>query len=242
MSALFIGHKGSSYTSAISGFDHEAQPGLWVMVRSFFLGKYLYHDLDDGIVGFAVLDGEGSNGTSASSVFNPTATVPSSASIMGVSVMCGPALIVQLWTKQTYAMDYRKLPESMTKPIMRLGLVDMFALLPHYICHLIANSAILVKLRKELKSLPDNVTWMQLEQLPYLSAAIEEGSRLALGITARVARISYQPLTYTPSQYVINPTKFGRSYVIPQDTAVSTTTLSAHVATSFFRPFYSKPE
>lgn len=98
MSALFIGHKGSSYTSAISGFDHEAQPGLWVMVQSFFLGKYLHHDLDDGIVGFVVLDGEGSNGTSASSVFNPTATVPSRASRMGVSMMCGPALIVQLWT------------------------------------------------------------------------------------------------------------------------------------------------
>lgn len=108
------------------------------------------------------------------------------------------------------------------------------------LCHLIANPAILVK---ELKSLPDNVTWMQLEQRPYLSAAIEEWGRLALGFTARIARISYQPVTYTPSQYVINPTKLGRSYVIPQETAFSTTTLSARIAERVFSgPFSSKPE
>ncbi|KAF7928184.1 hypothetical protein EAE99_004942 [Botrytis elliptica] len=56
--------------------------------------------------------------------------------------------------------------------------------------HLIANPAILAKLRKDLKSLPDNVTWTQLEQLPYLSATMEEGKHLASGVTTRIARDS----------------------------------------------------
>ncbi|KAF7936131.1 uncharacterized protein EAE98_002350 [Botrytis deweyae] len=56
--------------------------------------------------------------------------------------------------------------------------------------HLIANPAVLAKLRKDLKSLPDNVTWTQLEQLPYLSATMEEGKHLASGVTTRIARDS----------------------------------------------------
>ncbi|TGO21288.1 hypothetical protein BPAE_0228g00020 [Botrytis paeoniae] len=109
--------------------------------------------------------------------------------------------------------------------------------------HLISNPPILAKLRKELKSLPDNVTWTQLEQLPYLSAVIEEGNRLAFGVTARAARISYKPLRYTPSQYVTNPSKFSKSYVILPGTPISTTTLSAHTAASVFPdPFTFKPE
>ncbi|KAF7884518.1 uncharacterized protein EAF02_004854 [Botrytis sinoallii] len=62
--------------------------------------------------------------------------------------------------------------------------------------HLIANPAILAKLRKDLKSLPDNVTWTQLEQLPYLSATMEEGKHLAFGVTTRIARDSQSETRY----------------------------------------------
>ncbi|TGO70272.1 hypothetical protein BOTNAR_0002g00560 [Botryotinia narcissicola] len=107
----------------------------------------------------------------------------------------------------------------------------------------IANPAILDKLLTELISLPDNVTWTQLEQLPYLPAVIEERIRLAFGATPRTARISYGTLTYTLSQHVINPVNFGKSYVILLGTPVSTTTLSAHAAASVvLGPFTFEPE
>ncbi|TGO54960.1 hypothetical protein BCON_0099g00200 [Botryotinia convoluta] len=149
-------------------------------------------------------------------------------------------------------LDNTSLPES-EKSLPRLhnegallvlaGTESLAKTLSIVFYHLISNSAILAKLRKELKSLPDNVTWTQLEQFPYLSAVIEEGNRLAFGVTARTARISYEPLTYTPSQYVINPTMFSKSYAIPQGTPVSTTTLSAHTAASVFPdPFTFEPE
>lgn len=109
--------------------------------------------------------------------------------------------------------------------------------------HIITKPLILTELRKELNTLPDNATWTQLEQLPYLSAVIEEGNRLAFGVTARTARISYEPLTYTPSQYALNPSKFNKSYTIPGGTPVSTTTLAAHTAETVFPdPFDFKPE
>ncbi|ESZ91309.1 cytochrome P450 [Sclerotinia borealis F-4128] len=109
--------------------------------------------------------------------------------------------------------------------------------------NLITHPLILAQLRKELSTLLTNATWTQLEQLPYLSAIIGEGNRLAFGVTARTARISYEPLTYTPSQYASNPLKFSRSYIIPGGTPVSTTTLSAHTAESVFPdPFIFKPE
>ncbi|EIT74394.1 hypothetical protein AO1008_03986 [Aspergillus oryzae 100-8] len=40
--------------------------------------------------------------------------------------------------------------------------------------HLLANPSLLAKLREELATLPTLSTWIQLEQLPYLSAIIEE--------------------------------------------------------------------
>ncbi|TGO54955.1 hypothetical protein BCON_0099g00190 [Botryotinia convoluta] len=45
ISALSIGQKGNSCTSAISSFDYEAQPLLWVIGQAFFQRKYLDHDL-----------------------------------------------------------------------------------------------------------------------------------------------------------------------------------------------------
>ncbi|QRD91183.1 cytochrome P450 [Aspergillus flavus] len=88
--------------------------------------------------------------------------------------------------------------------------------------HLLANPALLAKLREELATLPTLSTWTQLEQLPYLSAIIEEGNRLSFGVTARTARIQHTPITYTPS---------------------AITTLSAHTAELvFLDPYAFLPE
>lgn len=109
--------------------------------------------------------------------------------------------------------------------------------------HLLAKPVILRTLRNELSKVPALASWSQLEQLPYLSAVIEEGHRLSFGVTARTARIApYETLTYTPSAYAEHfPT--GKSYSIPPGTPVSTTSLAAHTAEAVFpHPFEFDPE
>ncbi|OGM45010.1 hypothetical protein ABOM_005772 [Aspergillus bombycis] len=109
--------------------------------------------------------------------------------------------------------------------------------------HLLASPSLLATLRKELDTLPTPSTWTQLEQLPYLSAIIEEGNRLSFGVTARAARIQHKPITYTPSAYVTTPGPTRRSYILPPGTPVSITTLSAHTAESVFPdPYMFNPE
>jgi cytochrome P450 len=109
--------------------------------------------------------------------------------------------------------------------------------------HILANRSILYKLRTELGTVSAPTSWTKLEQMPYLSAVIEEGNRLAFGVTARTARIAHEPLNYTPSPYVTTPSKFKKSYIIPAGTPVSITTLSAHTAESIFPdPFKFDPD
>ncbi|KAL4981899.1 cytochrome P450 [Aspergillus falconensis] len=114
------------------------------------------------------------------------------------------------------------------------------------IYHLLANPAILGKLRNELRTVPASAPWTQLEKLPYLSAVIEEGNRLSFGVTSRAARIAHEPLTYTPSAHVPSscpPSTRTKSYVIPPGTPVSITTLSAHTAETVFPdPYIFDPE
>ncbi|PYI03256.1 cytochrome P450 [Aspergillus sclerotiicarbonarius CBS 121057] len=76
--------------------------------------------------------------------------------------------------------------------------------------HVLANPFILERLRTELSTVPECATWTHLEQLPYLSAIIEEGNRLS----------------------------FGKTYTIPPMTPISITTLSAHTAESVFPDAY----
>jgi len=111
--------------------------------------------------------------------------------------------------------------------------------------HLFANPQILEKLQEELSTTSEPVSWTMLEQLPYLSAVIEEGNRLSFGVTARTARIAYEPLTYTPSSHVTtSPSTLGlKSYIIPSGTPVSITTFSVHTAEDIFpNPFVFDPE
>lgn len=110
-------------------------------------------------------------------------------------------------------------------------------------CHLLSNPSMLNELRAELTTAAKSTLWMDLEQLPYLSAIIEEGNRLSFGVTARTARIAHEPLSYTPSSYSTYPTSSAKSYTIPPGTPVSVTTLSAHTAESVFPdPFKFDPE
>jgi cytochrome P450 len=109
--------------------------------------------------------------------------------------------------------------------------------------HVLANPAILRKLRAELSTVAMPASWTQLEQLPYLSAVIEEGNRLSFGVTARSTRIAYEPLTYTPSAHVTFSSSAGQSYTLPAGTPISMTTLSSHTAESVFPdPFVFDPE
>lgn len=109
--------------------------------------------------------------------------------------------------------------------------------------HLLANPEILKKLRAELALIPMPASWIQLEQLPYLSAVIEEGNRLSFGVTARTARISREQLTYSPSSHVTTSPTARKSHPIPPGTPISITTLSAHTAESVFpKPFQFDPE
>lgn len=109
--------------------------------------------------------------------------------------------------------------------------------------HLSTNPSVLCKLRNELNTVPASTSWTQLQQLPYLSAVIEEANRLSFGVTARAARIAYEPLTYTPSPYVSTPTSIRKSYTVPPGTPVSITTLSAHTnEMAFPDPFTFNPE
>lgn len=109
--------------------------------------------------------------------------------------------------------------------------------------YLLANPSILNKLRAELSTISTPVSWGKLEQLPYLSAILEEGNRLSFGVTARTARIAREPLTYTPSTYVSSPQGSNKSFFIPPGTPVSITTLSSHTAESIFPdPFTFDPE
>jgi hypothetical protein len=108
-------------------------------------------------------------------------------------------------------------------------------------CHILANASILIKLREELRTVPESASWAELEKLPYLSAVLEEGNRLSLGVTARTARISHQTLTYTPTSHAVS--SFSKSYSIPPGTPISITTLSAHTAESVFpNPYVFDPE
>jgi cytochrome P450 len=89
----------------------------------------------------------------------------------------------------------------------------------------------MAKLRAELQTVPEDASWTQLEKLPYLTGVIFEGLRLAMGVTARLARIAPdESLTY-------------KQYIIPPGTPMSSTTLCIHTNETIFPdPWAFKPE
>ena len=104
--------------------------------------------------------------------------------------------------------------------------------------HLLNNPSMLDKLRAELSAVPKPTSWTQPERLQYLSAVIEEGNRLSFGVTARMARIAYEPLTYTPSSHVTSANS-RKSYTVPPGTPISITTLSSHTAKTVFPDLFT---
>ncbi|KAL8663142.1 MAG: hypothetical protein Q9168_008143 [Polycauliona sp. 1 TL-2023] len=92
--------------------------------------------------------------------------------------------------------------------------------------HIIANPAILRKLRDELASvLPTDSTmpkWNTLEQLPYLGAVIQEGLRVSCAVPHRLQRISPDvDLTF-------------QGWIIPKGTPVGMTSILQHFNPDIF--------
>ncbi|PQE21908.1 aspartic protease precursor protein [Rutstroemia sp. NJR-2017a BVV2] len=76
-SAQAASKSGDNCTSVFSGYDFET-PGLWVLGERFFRGKYVDHDLGEGVLGVVDLEGDGNNGTGTA-----TGAVSSSAGVLG---------------------------------------------------------------------------------------------------------------------------------------------------------------
>lgn len=81
--------------------------------------------------------------------------------------------------------------------------------------HIMSNPSVRDRLRKELLSAPIATgnpvsSWTDLEKLPYLSAVLKEGLRMAGGMLSRLPRISQQPITY-------------QGHVIPAGTPIAMT-------------------
>ncbi|KAL1962675.1 hypothetical protein VTN77DRAFT_9309 [Rasamsonia byssochlamydoides] len=83
--------------------------------------------------------------------------------------------------------------------------------------YLLREKRILSKLREELRSLPSDRELLlpYLEQLPYLTAVINEGLRLNVGVMSRLPRIAHEPIHY-------------REWEIPPGTPVSETIYFVH--------------
>lgn len=99
----------------------------------------------------------------------------------------------------------------------------------HY--HLLANPHMLSRVRSELRSLPPNASFTDLEQLRYLSAAIAEGNRLSFGLTKRNCRLAPdEAIQYS-------------DYIIPPGTLMSMTSLSVLTDENVFPdPWVFDPE
>ncbi|KAJ3544300.1 hypothetical protein NM208_g3131 [Fusarium decemcellulare] len=102
----------------------------------------------------------------------------------------------------------------------------------HY--HILANPAIMARLRKELGQRPTH-TLEELDQLPYLDAVQMEAFRLDFGLAGRHAMLDPdKPITFTYS---------GVAHVIPAGTPMSVQTLVQHTNEDIFPdPWIFKPE
>ncbi|KAF7190513.1 Cytochrome P450 monooxygenase [Pseudocercospora fuligena] len=80
--------------------------------------------------------------------------------------------------------------------------------------YLVTHPRCMAKLKDELRvAMPESsklVSWTQLEQLPYLTAVIQEGLRLSHGITSRLPRVATESIQY-------------KEWYIPAGTPVSET-------------------
>ena len=87
------------------------------------------------------------------------------------------------------------------------------------------------RLRSELQEIKSEISLQQLEQLPYLTATILEGLRMAIGVTSRIIRVtSDQPVTY-------------KDYAFPPGTPISMSILVHNANPELFpNPLAFEPE
>ncbi|OQU97789.1 hypothetical protein CLAIMM_03674 [Cladophialophora immunda] len=81
-------------TVALIGQDFADLPGLWVLGQSFFQGKYIDHNLDDGTIGLANLKASPSNSTSGPSGSNSGSGSGGSSSTNSAASLRGPVYLV----------------------------------------------------------------------------------------------------------------------------------------------------
>ena len=103
--------------------------------------------------------------------------------------------------------------------------------------HLLSNPAILHQLRKELiAAIPDPsqpVPLATLEQLPYLTACIQEGLRLSYGVCSRLARVSPTEALHFRVPGKLSSTT-PQDWIIPPSTPVSMNSVLVHQNPSIF--------
>ena len=111
--------------------------------------------------------------------------------------------------------------------VIAAGTVTTAHILSMLTFYIIDNPLILQRLQAELSPFflsPDSTspTWLQLEQLPYLTAIITEGLRVGYGVSHRLQReFPDRSISHTDK-------KTGRTVVIPPSTPVGMTTVHVH--------------
>lgn len=107
--------------------------------------------------------------------------------------------------------------------------------------HLLANPAILARLRAELQTaIPDPARIPDLDalmQLPYLTCVINEALRFTYGTPQRLPRTCPTPVVYTA------PNGGGKEYILPVGTVISMDNYTAsHDPTIFPEPYAFRPD
>lgn len=152
----------------------------------------------------------------------------------------------------TYLRDSPTLPTSEKSPqrlldeatllIMAGTYSPMLSLaVAHY--HLIARPDIMKKLRSELSEHPDIVDATQLEQLPYLSAIMQEAHRLTFGLTGRNPRVCPDETVFYTKESEAGGRQHQQTYRLPAGVSLSASTLLLHTDESVFPdPWRFDPE
>ncbi|KAJ3499440.1 hypothetical protein NLG97_g337 [Lecanicillium saksenae] len=113
--------------------------------------------------------------------------------------------------------------------------------------HLLANPSVCKTLRAELECVVDDArhlpSWLQLEQLPYLSAVVQESLRLVYGVPGRLARIAPdEDMVYCDTRKAA-ASNVDNCYVIPRGFAVGMSSYLVHSNEDIFpEPHQFKPE
>ena len=107
--------------------------------------------------------------------------------------------------------------------------------------YLIENFDVRAKLFEDFKSVMpsvhSDVSLAQLEQLPYLSAVVNEGLRMAHGVSERQPRIA------TQEDLVYQDNKAGKTWMIPRGTPIMQSAYLHHTNPDIFPdPFVFKPQ